>query len=105
MTVDFGKLERSKILPMVEKLLADDGVGYLTVYASCASSMAQVADGRLHGYFHPKAEPWDMAATAVICKEAGCSVTNLDGQDWKLDDESIVALPSKLKKQFFEKIK
>ena len=105
MAMDFGKLERPKIQALNEKLLADDGVGYLTVYASSASSMAQVADGRLHGYFALKCEPWDMAATSVICKEAGCGVTNINGEDWKLGDESIVALPPDLQKQFFEKIK
>lgn len=104
MAMDFGKLERSKIQTLNEKLLADDGVGYLTVYAGCASSMAQVADGRLHGYFCLKNEPWDMAAAAVICKEAGCIVTNINGEGWKLGDESIVALPPGLQKQFFEKI-
>ncbi len=101
---DYNKLERNKILKFTKKLLADDGVGYITTYACCTAPMAMVAEGKLHGYFSLKLEPWDMAATSIICREAGCDVKNIKGENWTLKDESIVVTPKKLTKQFFKKI-
>jgi len=101
---DLCKFERAKIYKYTKKLLADDGVGYITTYAGCAAAMAQVAEGKSHGYFGLKLEPWDIAAASVICKEAGCDVKNINGEDWNLKDESVVVTPKKLTKQFFNKI-
>jgi myo-inositol-1(or 4)-monophosphatase len=101
---DYGKLDRSKINLLIEKLLVDDGVTYLTAYGGCSASMAQVAEGNLYGYFALKNEPWDMAATSIICKEAGCKVTNINGEEWTMLDESIVAISPNISNQFFEKI-
>jgi fructose-1,6-bisphosphatase/inositol monophosphatase family enzyme len=34
---------------------------------------------------------WDYAAPALACKEAGCIVTNLKGEEWKPGDKGVVA--------------
>ena len=53
----------------------------LLVLGSPALAMAYIASGRIHGYFNLKLHLWDIAAAAVILREAGGVVTNLQ---WRL---------------------
>ena len=47
--------------------------------SGCASlDLAYVASGRLDGFFHNKINIWDVAAGALLVKEAGGIVNNLD---------------------------
>ena len=47
-------------------------------YSGCASlDLAYVASGRLDGYFHNKINIWDIAAGALLVKEAGGIVNDL----------------------------
>ena len=55
-------------------------------YSGCAAlDLAYVASGRLDGFFHNKINIWDVAAGALLVKEAGGIVNNLD----KFDDNNI----------------
>ena len=48
-------------------------------YSGCAAlDLAYVASGRLDGFFHNKINIWDIAAGALLVKEAGGLVNNLD---------------------------
>ena len=48
-------------------------------YSGCAAlDMAYVASGRLDGFFHNKINLWDIAAGALMVKEAGGIVNDLD---------------------------
>ena len=48
-------------------------------YSGCASlDLAYVASGRLDGFFHNKINLWDVAAGALLVKEAGGIVNNLN---------------------------
>jgi myo-inositol-1(or 4)-monophosphatase len=52
---------------------------------SAAAGLAQVADGRADAYWGPGLQPWDGAAGALIAREAGAVVGDLDGEtdgDW-----------------------
>ncbi len=33
---------------------------------------------------------WDYAAPALICKEAGCKITNWRGEPWKLSEKELI---------------
>ena len=48
-------------------------------YSGCAAlDLAYVASGRLDGFFHNKINIWDVAAGALLVKEAGGIVNDLD---------------------------
>lgn len=51
---------------------------------SAALNMCYVADGGLDGYFATSVKTWDIAAGLVIAKEAGASITGIDGGDFDL---------------------
>jgi len=55
-------------------------------YSGCAAlDLAYVASGRLDGFFHNKINIWDVAAGALLVKEAGGIVNDLD----KFDENNI----------------
>ena len=58
---------------------------------SAALMLCYVACGRAELLAIPGTRPWDDAAGVLIVREAGGVVTEFDGDDWDLDDESIVA--------------
>ena len=48
---------------------------------SAALDLAYVAAGRFEGFWELSLNPWDVAAGALICEEAGARVTNITGND------------------------
>jgi len=62
---------------------------------SAANDCCHVAAGRADGYWEYYLKPWDMAAGSLICTEAGAVATDVSGNPWTVDSESIcVANPS-----------
>jgi myo-inositol-1(or 4)-monophosphatase len=62
---------------------------------SAANDCCHVAMGRADGFWEYTLKPWDMAAGAVICAEAGAIVTAADGAPWSASSTSIcVANPA-----------
>ncbi len=60
---------------------------------SAALDLAHVAAGRLDGFWELYLKPWDMAAGALIVREAGGTVTDFFGGDGYLSAGHIVAAP------------
>ncbi len=58
---------------------------------SAALDMAYVAAGRLDGYWERHVKPWDVAAGALIVKEAGGFVSAIESNDNPVYAHSIVA--------------
>lgn len=58
---------------------------------SAALDLCSVAVGRLDGFFEFNLKPWDVAAGALIVKEAGGIVTDMQGNDTWLKTGNIVA--------------
>ena len=62
-----------------------EGVKFSTLnmrYSGCAAlDLAYVASGRLDGFFHNKINLWDVAAGAIMVKEAGGIVNDLNKFD------------------------
>jgi len=58
--------------------------------------LAWTAAGRLDGYFEIGLKPWDVAAGALIVREAGGVVMDFDGNDDVEDAGSIIAAPFKV---------
>mgnify|MGYP000954447499 CR=1 FL=1 len=51
----------------------------LRCYGAAALELVEVAAGRAGSLVHPRLQPWDVAAGALICRETGAAVTRLDG--------------------------
>ena len=58
--------------------------------------LAWTAAGRLDGYFEVGLKPWDVAAGALIVREAGGVVMDFDGNDGFEESGSIIAAPYKI---------
>lgn len=57
----------------------------------CALDLCDVACGRLEAYFERGIQSWDMAAGALIVKEAGGRISTFDGGPFKLFGREICA--------------
>jgi myo-inositol-1(or 4)-monophosphatase len=58
---------------------------------AAALDLCQVAAGRADGYWELEMKDWDLAAGAVILREAGGRITGLDGRDWLPGIKDVVA--------------
>ena len=58
---------------------------------SAVLGLAAVAAGRLDGYWEQRLGPWDIAAGALLIREAGGTVTAVDGSPLDLTAPSITA--------------
>ncbi len=63
----------------------------LRAIGSAALGLAYVAAGRLDGYYHIALQPWDVAAGALIAREAGARLSTPAGTPWRLGDSQAVA--------------
>lgn len=63
---------------------------------SAALDLAWTAAGRLDGYFELGLKPWDVAAGALLIREAGGVVTDFKGQEKVEDSDTLLAAPYKL---------
>jgi myo-inositol-1(or 4)-monophosphatase len=58
---------------------------------SAALNLAYLACGRFDGFWELSLSPWDMAAGALLVREAGGLVTGYDGGEFRLDGRQILA--------------
>lgn len=58
---------------------------------SAALDLCMVACGRTDGYWELAMKPWDLSAGALILREAGGIVTDLQGKDWRAPMPDVIA--------------
>lgn len=58
---------------------------------SAALDLCYVAAGRFDGFWEVRLNPWDMAAGAVIVREAGGRLTDFNGKDLSIYGQELVA--------------
>lgn len=58
---------------------------------SAALNLAYVACGRIDTFWSSSLKPWDMAAGALLVTEAGGRISSVDGADFSVDGNEIVA--------------
>jgi myo-inositol-1(or 4)-monophosphatase len=58
---------------------------------SAALDLANVASGRLDGFWEFNLNPWDTAAGIVLVREAGGVITKFDGSKWNIDSVETLA--------------
>jgi myo-inositol-1(or 4)-monophosphatase len=65
-------------------------------FGSAALEMSYVAAGMLDAYWEQKLWPWDMAAAALICEEAGVKVSTMKGESYHPFCSSVLCADSAL---------
>lgn len=58
---------------------------------SAGVELAAVASGRADACLLSEINPWDVLAGVIIVREAGGKVINWQGQEWRLDDKTLIA--------------
>ncbi len=72
---------------------------------SAAIELAYVACGRIESIMIPGANSWDVAAGALLVREAGGKVTDFLGKEWNLESKDILASNKIVHKDILEVIK
>ncbi len=85
----YDKKELPRVLKSLERLLPV--AQEVRVWGTAALAMCYLAAGALEGYWEWGLFPWDIAAGAVIAREAGCSITSIDGGLFELKQGAILA--------------
>jgi myo-inositol-1(or 4)-monophosphatase len=75
-----GKAGHEKALGEIERVIARSAG--IRRFGAAALDLAYVAAGRYDGYWERGLNAWDIAAGAVIVREAGGIVTEIDGGDF-----------------------
>ena len=63
---------------------------------SAALDLAYVAAGRAEVFWHKKLNYWDIAAGIIIVKEAGGTITDYKGKEFKNTNKELLATNSRL---------
>jgi myo-inositol-1(or 4)-monophosphatase len=84
-----GRPDHARFSSESKALMAQ--AGGLRRTGSAAIDLAWVASGRFDGYVEHHIKPWDMAAGALLVREAGGFVTDADGGQRMYETGSIVA--------------
>lgn len=69
---------------------------------SAAMDLCYVACGRFDGFWELKLKPWDMAAGALIVKEAGGRISNFQNREFSIFGSEILATNSLIHHQMIE---
>lgn len=70
---------------------------------SAALNLCYVAQGGLDGYWATSVKIWDIAAGVLIVREAGGTITSIDGEPLRIQEAKFIAAATeKLHKQMFE---
>lgn len=69
---------------------------------SAALDLAYVAAGRIDGYWEYALAPWDVAAGALMVREAGGFVTDMEGKDDFVNTGNIIAATPKIYPHIFK---
>lgn len=72
---------------------------------SAALDMAWTANGRFEGFYEYGLNPWDVAAGAIIVREAGGKVTEFNGSDNPVFGEDLICTNGNIHQEMIEVIK
>lgn len=98
--------------PVVDQSMMDTYLAILKDFLSKAAGarregaasldLCALATGRFDGFFEFNLKPWDIAAGALIAKEAGAIVTDMQGEQNWLESGDIVAANPKVLAQMLQ---
>ena len=58
---------------------------------SAALTLANIAAGRVDGFWSTSLKPWDMAAGILLVEEAGGRISKIDGTPFRLEEPNLLA--------------
>ncbi|PCJ52612.1 MAG: hypothetical protein COA79_23695 [Planctomycetota bacterium] len=103
--IEYGKYDRTSILPYQKRLLENDGVLYTYVYCNASVPMCLVADQKIQSYLALELDLWDMAAGVIINREMGNIVTTISGDPWDISQRSVLVGSKYLSDDILNKFK
>lgn len=71
---------------------------------AAALNLSHLAAGRIDGYYERPLEPWDMAAGGLIVREAGGTLTAMNGGQFNPHDRQVVASNGRIHAEMLELI-
>lgn len=87
-----SSLRPDQVAPLVRLIRsAAEQPFWLSMFGAAAVVATYVADGRRDWLVSFGGGIWDYAGSALLMREAGCAVTNLQGRPWTLRDTTLVA--------------
>ena len=96
-SIDFGHRTASGevdvVLGALSRILRERLWGVRVMVTSLV--MAYLAEGRLAAHVVDAVHPWDACAGALLCEEAGATVTDFAGQPWRWDSSQLVCAASR----------
>ena len=99
-----SKIEpRLKTLNILEKVFEESM--HMRMYGSSLAQMSYIADGRFDAYFNIQSKPWDILPGALLVKEAGGIVTDIDGREINYESTSVLATNGKIHKKMLKLLK
>jgi myo-inositol-1(or 4)-monophosphatase len=96
--------DRIAVMKNIMRLSNNERVHARSFFSIAVSSFL-VASGKEDWLYSAGGYIWDYAAPNLILSEAGCKVTNLKGEKWKLTDNNVVAANPVLHKQLIKAFK
>lgn len=84
-----GRGDRAGFLAVLEDVMTQ--VAGVRRFGCASLDLAYVAAGRCDGFWEAGLDPWDVAAGAVLVREAGGYVTNYKGGDAIFADREVIA--------------
>lgn len=103
--MDWGhtNAQREQMLACLYPTLMECGT--VRVMGSAALALAYVAAGRLDAYFQAKLSPWDVAAGALLVREAGGRCTALNGAPHRMDLPDCLATNGRIHEAILKVVK
>jgi myo-inositol-1(or 4)-monophosphatase len=96
--------DRIKAMKGIMKVANNERVHARSIFSIAVSSFL-VASGREDWLYSAGGQLWDYAGPNLILSEAGCKVTNLKGEKWKLTDNNVVAANPTLHRRLIKAFK
>ena len=72
---------------------------------AAAVDICHVASGHADGFWEYDLKPWDTAAGILIAKEAGCVISNMDGNQYSIYDNNILIANPHIHEKLLNEIK
>lgn len=69
---------------------------------AAAIDLCHVASGKVDGFWEFDLKPWDTAAGVLIVKEAGGTITKMDGSEYSINQQQLLATNGKIHDQMLK---
>lgn len=71
---------------------------------AAAIDLCHVASGKVDGFWEFDLKPWDTAAGILIVQEAGGTITKMDGSEYSINQQQLLATNGKIHDQMIENL-